>query len=840
METESIGGEKHQLDTDELDYLLDTLNDNDHLPPIDMIEDVMNDHVNDVFSDGLHDPQVKIEDGLQELPYRSPQPPPQSGSPISPITAQQLNQQGVVYQRNSNDVQEIKIQYSNNTSPRSSQVKLVQDGNNIYIVQPPTSSSPPVQLAVRQDYSPQSTPSPPHNSHHEKQPKKQKVVRNKAHNVIEKRYRHSINDRIETLKTLLGGPDSKMSKSVVLRLAIDEIERNRKEITRLQDEIKEMKSNSPQQIVQSNDDGSKLRSILTQPVRSDLSRMLFSVVAIFALCFPINKFVNVSSWGDAMVGNTHEHDFTSGRKLLASDDFEFESKLSKLITGSLNVMMYTFTNCLIFFYLMYRVLVKMEPIVALDSFEYKRFWVSYNQGVKDFEHYELESSKQKIITSLDTIGRFHAKSRLDGIVSVLWSLLLKATNKSGIKWFVCCMASKLQSADHLQSSKMASMAYYMLTKIEFAEYDRTKASRWSLFSYVSHSVLLLEGAYERFTGEEACQIYLQAAIVYQEFLPKWMSRFIVKRLLRKAKLSAKRDDLQGELSWLSHEIGEEFLNTNGFAEIEVFFSAKTMSVCRIKRLSKSFRAYLIEKISTKCANRYSYETCELIELVSLLQSCSKSSDGEIHDPISYWYTSCCFLIMHELGEHRLSASMQDELHVILEHIPKDLNLDYLSTKDNHPAQDLGIVLFIFYQVCANKLSFDTALNSLFVMNQTLERSFKKSKKEANTLQRDIGINMASFCADSILWATSVLFEKYRNIFDDERLMFMIKSTEHNLELHRQILAASGSNLNRLSKWEVFLSSLTRVVSCKTKQTKSLIQDTRPVGSIDDWLRRMQQ
>ena len=48
------------------------------------------------------------------------------------------------------------------------------------------------------------------------------------------------------------------------------------------------------------------------------------------------------------------------------------------------------------------------------------------------------------------------------------------------------MASKLQSADHLQSSKMASMAYYMLTKIEFAEYDRTKASRWSLFSYVSH------------------------------------------------------------------------------------------------------------------------------------------------------------------------------------------------------------------------------------------------------------------------------------------------------------------------------------------------------------------
>ena len=56
------------------------------------------------------------------------------------------------------------------------------------------------------------------------------------------------------------------------------------------------------------------------------------------------------------------------------------------------------------------------------------------------------------------------------------------------------------------------------------------------------------------------------------------------------------------------------------------------------------------------------------------------------------------------------------------------------------------------------------------MSETLERSFKKSKKEANTLQRYIGINMASFCADSILWCTSLLFEQHRDAFDDERLV----------------------------------------------------------------------
>ena len=148
----------------------------------------------------------------------------------------------------------------------------------------------------------------------------------------------------------------------------------------------------------------------------------------------------------------------------------------------------------------------MEPTTALHSSESKQYDVTYRKGVDAFDKYELSKSKLEMTACLDILGRFHAKSRLDGksenplfkidrshlylgIVSVIWSVLVKVTNKSGIKWFVCCLASKLQSADHLQSAKMASMAYYMLAKIEFAimtQYDSTKASRWSLFSYVSH------------------------------------------------------------------------------------------------------------------------------------------------------------------------------------------------------------------------------------------------------------------------------------------------------------------------------------------------------------------
>ena len=136
-----------------------------------------------------------------------------------------------------------------------------------------------------------------------------------------------------------------------------------------------------------------------------------------------------------------------------------------------------------------------------------------------------------------------------------------------------------------------------------------------------------------------------------------MSGFVVKRLTTKAIMAAKKHSIQGELIWLtgkirscslcnflmltwlcnnqfknikslstslltdfnrlrdlsqrkykrnhfSDPIGEEFLNEYGFTEIEADFSAKTMTLCKIKLLSKSFRSYLIDKIAKKCANRY--------------------------------------------------------------------------------------------------------------------------------------------------------------------------------------------------------------------------------------------
>ena len=117
----------------------------------------------------------------------------------------------------------------------------------------------------------------------------------------------------------------------------------------------------------------------------------------------------------------------------------------------------------------------------------------------------------------------------------------------------------------------------------------------------------------------------------------------------------------------------------------------------------------------------------------------------------------------------------------------------------NPAQQLGVVFYCFYKVCAEELPFgtdfnfiqsdyvvdpyilynnqnfwqirksktkDCALGSLFVMHETLEKSFEQSKFDQNRMQKRIGLNMAAFGADSILWATSELYKKNKDKFDD--------------------------------------------------------------------------
>ena len=69
-----------------------------------------------------------------------------------------------------------------------------------------------------------------------------KPVRKTGHNAIEKRYRSSINDRLEDLKILVAGQEAKLNKSAILRRAIEYIHHLQQRNTRLEAELREVRS----------------------------------------------------------------------------------------------------------------------------------------------------------------------------------------------------------------------------------------------------------------------------------------------------------------------------------------------------------------------------------------------------------------------------------------------------------------------------------------------------------------------------------------------------------------------------------------------------------------------
>ena len=73
------------------------------------------------------------------------------------------------------------------------------------------------------------------------------------------------------------------------------------------------------------------------------------------------------------------------------------------------------------------------------------------------------------------------------------------------------------------------------------------------------------------------------------------------------------------------------------------------------------------------------------------------------------------------------------------------------------------------------------------MNETLEKSFESSKFDQNRMQKRIGLNMAAFGADSILWATCELYKKNKEKFDDERMVRFRVSTQELSPITRYVI-----------------------------------------------------
>ena len=291
-----------------------------------------------------------------------------------------------------------------------------------------------------------------------------KPERRSAHNVIEKRYRSSINDKIIELKNMVAGEEAKMNKSLILRKAIDYIRFLQQQNIKLkQDNVRlkiamsrgervtplsgseaadlEVPSPGIPDSPQSLDSDKSVPS--PNSVSSDYSNnsgMLDRsrmVLCMFLLgIFVVNPFSSlVQPKFDGPASSS-----PGGRTILGFETaYSAYSEYSwlDLFRLSASTLLLTAIYSGLFLLGMIKIFIYGEAKVPEKSNSMKTFWVHRKQADKERANNEHSAYTRHLRLAVEALGRPVPNGRIELILSCAWQILHQALYRLGlVRWFL--------------------------------------------------------------------------------------------------------------------------------------------------------------------------------------------------------------------------------------------------------------------------------------------------------------------------------------------------------------------------------------------------------------------
>ncbi|KAF0299243.1 Sterol regulatory element-binding protein 1 [Amphibalanus amphitrite] len=305
--------------------------------------------------------------------------------------------------------------------------------------------------------------------------------RKNSHNAIEKRYRTSINDKIQDMRVLVCGPDSdsKMTKSAILKKAIDYIRFLKHQNQRFRDELRVLRKpidpssarledllrpsvysspphtdsgpSSPDEASggpsSSEPTGSPSSSspspgsVLSPPAvsteynervafefglpsppgLSDRTRMTLCMFLLAFLAF--NPVRQVTEWGRDSLAPASMAAPVAGRTMLSA-----ESEPSSWWTMLFSPVTVWLTNVVIFLILLLNIFIYGEPKVALHCDAARAFWKMKEQGETDHRNGRIAEARDHLERSLRHISKPVPSSALQWAVAFVWQVFRQASH----------------------------------------------------------------------------------------------------------------------------------------------------------------------------------------------------------------------------------------------------------------------------------------------------------------------------------------------------------------------------------------------------------------------------
>ncbi|XP_076467423.1 sterol regulatory element-binding protein 1-like [Babylonia areolata] len=491
------------------------------------------------------------------------------------------------------------------------------------------------------------------------------------HNAIEKRYRLSINDKIGELKDLVAGGDTKLSKSAILKKAIDRINylqnsnhRLRQENTVLKTALKRQNiemllkngenidvsmialsppssdgssprtshglsdSSAPSSPVAFDDMGEVISEertsfVLTQSI-SDRARLALCVFMFGILAFnPFNFLFGSRLHGTA---DTSAH---AGRTLLQSSP---DSQQGWDVTWLWPTMALWMLNALLVGVVLAKLLVFGEPITQKNTSAHVSYWRHRRQAEVDIERGDYSSAGQQLRHSLQALGRPLPASFSDTISGILWQLFRQFLHRLYLgRWLAAraggLRSSKIQPAEVKESARDAALAYHMLNQLHLTGHQKGSAL-WGL-NLALCAVNMGETAKETIPRWLLAEIYATSALQAKAALPDWL-QFVARYFLSRARRVCARDGDQvpPSIQWLLHPEGHNFfvLSKPVDTSSPSILSSSNSKVDPLARVTQAFREHLLEKsMFSLVAPQEPYgkpKPSEAMQYTQMLQACT--------------------------------------------------------------------------------------------------------------------------------------------------------------------------------------------------------------------------